>query len=66
MNKLFRKISFSKAINIGIKQAMEKDGTVICFGLGVTDPKGVFGTTLKLEEEFGSDRVFDMPASEML
>ena len=23
---------------------------VICFGLGVTDPKGVFGSTLNLEK----------------
>ena len=33
-------------------------------GLGVPDPKGLFGTTLGLQEEFGSDRVFDMPISE--
>jgi pyruvate dehydrogenase E1 component beta subunit len=32
--------------------------------LGVTDPKGVFGTTTGLEEKFGSNRVFDMPTSE--
>ena len=40
------------------------DKSVICYGLGVDDPKGVFGTTLGLQEKFGKERVFDMPASE--
>jgi pyruvate dehydrogenase E1 component beta subunit len=35
----------------------------IC-GLGVPDPKGVFGSTVGLEEEFGPKRVFDTPACE--
>lgn len=43
---------------------MDKDKDMICFGLGTTDPKGVFGTTLGLESEFGSQRVFDAPTSE--
>jgi pyruvate dehydrogenase E1 component beta subunit len=43
---------------------MREDSSVICFGLGVTDPGGVFGTTLGLEKAFGSERVFDMPTSE--
>jgi len=55
---------FSLAINDALNLAMEIDPGVICFGLGVTDPKGVFGTTLNLEKRFGSDRVFDMPTSE--
>jgi hypothetical protein len=33
-------------------------------GLGVTDPKGIFGTTLGLEKKFGGRRVLDMPAAE--
>jgi pyruvate dehydrogenase E1 component beta subunit len=43
---------------------MEIDKSVICYGLGVPDPKGVFGTTLGLQEKFGKERVFDMPTSE--
>jgi pyruvate dehydrogenase E1 component beta subunit len=58
------KKNFSAAINEAIYQAMEIDDSVICYGLGVTDPKTVFGTTAGLEERFGSDRVFDMPTSE--
>ena len=59
-----RTLTFAKAINEAFFQAMEMDNSVICYGLGVPDPKGVFGTTLGLQERFGEDRVFDMPASE--
>jgi pyruvate dehydrogenase E1 component beta subunit len=58
------KKNFSTAINEAIHQAMEVDESVICYGLGVTDPKSVFGTTANLEKRFGSERVFDMPTSE--
>ena len=58
------KIPMSKIINKTISRAMHDSNKVICFGLGVTDPKGVFGTTLSLEKKFGSKRVFDVPASE--
>ena len=57
-------ISFVDAINEAITIAMTVDENVICYGLGVTDPKGVFGTTIGLEKKFGTDRVFDMPTSE--
>lgn len=56
--------TFYKAINDGLHEAMSLDDNVICYGLGVTDPKGVFGTTIGLEEQFGPGRVFDMPTSE--
>jgi pyruvate/2-oxoglutarate/acetoin dehydrogenase E1 component len=55
---------FSTAINEALHLAMEMDASVICYGLGVTDPKAVFGTTAGLEKRFGSERVFDMPTSE--
>ena len=58
------KKNFSSAINEAIHQAMVVDESVICYGLGVTDPKSVFGTTANLEKRFGSERVFDMPTSE--
>jgi len=57
-------MTFSNAINDGIRVAMAKDPKVLCYGLGVTDPKNVFGTTAHLESEFGGDRVFDVPCSE--
>ena len=55
---------YFEAINEAISTAMEIDKSVICYGLGVPDPKGVFGTTLGLQEKFGKERVFDMPTSE--
>ena len=57
-------ITFSEAINEALTEAMKIDPDVICYGLGVPDPKGVFGTTKGLRERFGDDRVFDMPTSE--
>jgi acetoin:2,6-dichlorophenolindophenol oxidoreductase subunit beta len=57
-------MTFAKAINEALAEAMRLDPDVICYGLGVPDPKGVFGTTIGLQEKFGDDRVFDMPTSE--
>jgi pyruvate/2-oxoglutarate/acetoin dehydrogenase E1 component len=56
--------NFANAVNEALHQAMEIDSSVICYGLGVTDPKAVFGTTANLEKRFGPGRVFDMPTSE--
>jgi len=57
-------ITFANAINLAIKNAMHSDNSILCYGLGATDPKGIFGTTIGLEKEFGKERVFDMPTSE--
>ena len=59
-----RVISYANAINEAIDQSMELDKDLICFGLGTTDPKGIFGTTIGLEKKYGCERVFDMPTSE--
>ena len=58
------KFTFAKAINEAIHVSMKKDKKMICYGLGVTDPKSVFSTTKNLKENFGNKRVFDVPASE--
>ena len=50
-----REISYTQAINEGIDQSMQIDKNLICFGLGTTDPKGIFGTTLGLEKKYGKD-----------
>jgi len=57
-------ISFSQSINNALIAAMKRDKRMLCYGLGITDPKGIFGTTLNLEELFGRERVFDIPCSE--
>lgn len=59
-----RILSFGGAINEAISIAMETDHNVVTFGLGVDDPKRIFGTTKGLAERFGPQRVFDMPISE--
>ena len=59
-----RKIFFYNAINEAMFLAMHNDKKVIAYGLGISDPKSIFGTTLGLQEEFGEDRVFDMPIAE--
>jgi len=56
--------SFAEAIREAHVELMSADPTVICYGLGVTDPKAIFGTTTGLLEAFGPERVFDVPTSE--
>ena len=60
----FRKLNFSESINEAMILSMKRDKNIICYGLGVDDPKRIFGTTKKLKELFGSKRVFDVPVSE--
>jgi len=57
-------ITFAAAIRDALAVALASDPAVIVYGLGTDDPRGVFGTTLNLHTEFGSDRVFDIPTSE--
>lgn len=57
-------MTYAEAINDALHVAMSADPNVICYGLGTTDPKGIFNTTLGLEAKYGPDRVFDMPTAE--
>ncbi|MDD5108730.1 MAG: alpha-ketoacid dehydrogenase subunit beta [Candidatus Omnitrophica bacterium] len=59
-----RQINLAQAVLEATAQCMQDDGSVYIMGLGVTDPKGVFGTTLGLEKKFGAKRVLDMPVAE--
>lgn len=59
-----RTLSYAQAVNEAMHQAMADDENVIAYGLGVGDPKQIFGTTEGLLERFGPDRVFDMPTAE--
>lgn len=58
------KTTYCDGIRLATRDAMAADPSVICTGLGVTDPGAVFGTTAGLLAEFGPDRVFDGPTSE--
>ena len=59
-----KKINFIDAINLSIFQEMKKNNKLIAYGLGINDPKRIFGSTKKLVEKFGNERVFDVPTSE--
>ena len=57
-------LAFVDAIRDGLDVAMQIDPHMICYGLGVDDPKRIFGTTTGLAEKYGNGRVFDVPTSE--
>lgn len=59
-----REITFAKAINEALDTALSLDNRVLLYGLGIPDPKGVFGTTEGLQMKHGENRVFDMPTAE--
>jgi pyruvate/2-oxoglutarate/acetoin dehydrogenase E1 component len=56
--------NFAGEILRATMDGMKQDPKSIIMGLGVTDPKGVFGTTLGLAETFGTERVIETPTSE--
>jgi pyruvate/2-oxoglutarate/acetoin dehydrogenase E1 component len=45
-------------------QEMERDPSVVLFGLDVDDPKAIQGTTRGLAQKYGPERVFGTPLSE--
>lgn len=55
---------FTEVVNLTLKEIMKSNNKTVLFGLGVDDPKGIFGTTKGLKDVYGKKRVFDMPASE--
>ena len=59
-----RNLKFFEAIREATAISLRDDPSVYLVGLGVPDPKGIFGTTEGLQSEYGADRVFDMPISE--
>jgi len=63
-NKLRKSIIFANAINEGLEIALSENKKVYVMGLGVPDPKGIFGTTINLQKKYGKERVMDMPLSE--
>jgi 2-oxoisovalerate dehydrogenase E1 component beta subunit len=53
-----------KALNDGLRKAMEADPKVIVMGEDVGRLGGVFRVTENLQKDFGEDRVFDTPLAE--
>lgn len=60
---MIKEVSFYEAIREAHDICMARDKSIILLGLGVDDPKGVFGTTLNLHKKY-KNRVFDMPTAE--
>ncbi len=56
--------TLAQAINRGLHDAMAADDRVLMFGEDVGALGGVFRVTDKLQEAYGSDRVYDTPLAE--
>lgn len=59
-----RNISFTESINEAIDLFMNKNKKSIIMGLGINDPKRIFGTTKNLFEKYGKERCIETPTSE--
>lgn len=59
-----RDLSYTEAVLEATDQEMERDPSVILFGLDVDDPKAIQGTTKGLVQKYGPERVFGTPLSE--
>jgi 2-oxoisovalerate dehydrogenase E1 component beta subunit len=57
-------LTLSKAINAGLRRAMEDDPKVLIMGEDVGKLGGVFRVTDGLQKDFGEDRVIDTPLAE--
>jgi len=58
------KLTLVEAINLALKQEMERDPSVLILGEDVGKDGGVFRVTQGLLEQFGDKRVVDTPLSE--
>lgn len=59
-----RTLSYVDAVREATDQEMERDPSVIVFGLDVDDPKAIQGTTRGLVQKYGPERVFGTPLAE--
>jgi pyruvate/2-oxoglutarate/acetoin dehydrogenase E1 component len=59
-----RTLTYAQALAEGIAEEMRRDPTVILWGIDIGPYGGAFGATRGLYEEFGPERVIDMPVSE--
>ena len=59
-----QKTTIAKALNAGLRRAMERDPKVIIQGEDVGKLGGVFRITEHLQKDFGEDRVIDTPLAE--
>ncbi|WP_328605377.1 alpha-ketoacid dehydrogenase subunit beta [Amycolatopsis sp. NBC_00345] len=59
-----QKLTIGKALNLGLRRAMEEDPKVLMMGEDVGKLGGVFRITDGLQKDFGEQRVLDTPLAE--
>ncbi len=64
MNDLVRELPLVKALNAGLRKALENDQKVLLMGEDIGPLGGVFRVTEGLQADFGTSRVFDTPLAE--
>src|ERR687886_269147 len=57
-------LTLGKALNAGLRRALERDDKVVIMGEDVGKLGGVFRVTDGLQKDFGDDRVIDTPLAE--
>ena len=57
-------LNFNKSIHKALHKTLTENEKVLLMGLGITDPKGFFGTTSGFVDEFGKNRIIECPTSE--
>jgi 2-oxoisovalerate dehydrogenase E1 component beta subunit len=58
------KLTIGRAINAGLRRALEGDPKVVIMGEDIGKLGGVFRVTENLQKDFGEDRVIDTPLAE--
>lgn len=59
-----RELTSIQAIHEALDLSLARDPNVYVMGLGVPDPRAIFGSTRGLQEKYGASRVMDMPCAE--
>ncbi len=59
------KLNMVEAINLALREELERDGRVVILGEDVGKEGGVFRVTDGLQQKFGGDRVVDTPLAEL-
>ncbi len=58
-------VNIRNAVNMALRQEMQRDQRIVVFGEDVGKNGGVFQVTRGLQDEFGPERVFDTPLAEL-
>lgn len=59
------KLNMVEAINLALREELERDSRIVIFGEDVGKEGGVFRVTDGLQQKFGGDRVVDTPLAEL-